>query len=93
MRKRLRGAGVEFITDAAVGEWHGDGATVLDLLAGGSRWLPFDTLVLATANVSENGLAQALGGSGLECHAIGDGLAPRHAAAAIYEGRKLGRAL
>jgi hypothetical protein len=49
--------------------------------------------VLATANVSENALAHALEGSGLEHHAIGDGLSPRHAAAAIYEGRKLALAL
>jgi hypothetical protein len=93
MRKRLRSVGVDFITDAAVGEWHGDGATILDLLTGTSKWMAFDTLVLATANVAENGLAHALEGSGLAFHAIGDGLSPRHAAAAIYEGRKLGLGL
>jgi NADPH-dependent 2,4-dienoyl-CoA reductase/sulfur reductase-like enzyme len=93
MRKRLRGLGVDFITDAAVGEWHGDGATILDLLTGKSKWLAFDTLVLATANVSEDSLARALAGTGVVCHAIGDGLSPRHAAAAIYEGRKLGLGL
>ncbi|MFZ5789731.1 MAG: FAD-dependent oxidoreductase [Pseudomonadota bacterium] len=93
MRKRLRGLGIEFVTDAAVKEWHGDGATILDLLTGGTRPLPFDSLVLATANVPEASLARELEGAGLELHAIGDGLAPRHAPAAIYEGRKIGLAL
>jgi 2,4-dienoyl-CoA reductase-like NADH-dependent reductase (Old Yellow Enzyme family)/thioredoxin reductase len=93
MRKRLRGAGVEFLTDAAVAEWHGDGATVLDLLTGGSKRLAFDTLILATANVAENALARVLEGSSLDYHVIGDALSPRHAAAAIYEGRKLGMTL
>jgi hypothetical protein len=78
--------------DAALAERHGGGTTFLDLLTGGSKRLAFDTLLLATANVVENGLAQAPEGSGLEPHLIGDGLAPRHAAA-IYEGRKLGMAL
>lgn len=93
MRKRLRGLGVEFVTDAAVKEWHGDGATILDLLTGRTRRLPFDSLVLATANVAETSLARELEGAGLALHAIGDGLSPRHAPAAIYEGRKVGLAL
>jgi hypothetical protein len=34
-----------------------------------------------------------LEGSSLDYHVIGDALSPRHAAAAIYEGRKLGMTL
>ena len=93
MRRRLRGLGVRFVTDAAVTAWHGDGATVLDFLTGGEERLPCDALVLATANRAENELVEALRDSGLELHAVGDCVAPRHAPAATYEGRKIGRAL
>ncbi len=93
IRPRLRRLGVAFLTDSAVAVWHADGATVADLLTGAEKRLPFDSLVLATANLPETALADALAGSGLEIRAVGDCVAPRHAPAAIYEGRKAGRAL
>jgi pyruvate/2-oxoglutarate dehydrogenase complex dihydrolipoamide dehydrogenase (E3) component len=93
LRRKLKELGVETITDSAVSEWHGDGATVVDLLSGGERRLEADALVLATVTQSETWLADALAGSGLEIHAIGDCVAPRHANMAIYEGRKVGLAL
>ena len=89
-RQRLRRLGVRFVTESAVAEWHGDGATILDLLTGETARQDFDGLVLATTNVAEDSLARALDGSGLEVHTIGDCLSPRHAPAATYEGRKLG---
>jgi 2,4-dienoyl-CoA reductase (NADPH2) len=46
--------------------------------------------VLATVNLPESGLADALKESGLEVHAIGDCLATRQAPAAFFEGRRLG---
>jgi 2,4-dienoyl-CoA reductase-like NADH-dependent reductase (Old Yellow Enzyme family)/pyruvate/2-oxoglutarate dehydrogenase complex dihydrolipoamide dehydrogenase (E3) component len=90
LRRKLRQVGVGFVTDAAIAEWHGDGATVVDLLDGSLRRLAADALVLATTNVAESDLAAGLAGSGLTVHAVGDCLSPRHAAAAIYEGRTLG---
>ncbi|MSP81430.1 MAG: FAD-dependent oxidoreductase [Alphaproteobacteria bacterium] len=90
VRERLRKAGATFIVESAVVEWHGDGATIRDLMDGSERRLPFDGLVLATTNVATTELALALAGSGLEMHVIGDGLSPRHAAAAILDGRRLG---
>jgi NADPH-dependent 2,4-dienoyl-CoA reductase/sulfur reductase-like enzyme len=89
-RQRLRKLGARFITESAVAEWHGDGATILDFLTGETQRLPFDALVLATTNVAEDSLARALEESDLEVHTVGDCLAPRHAPAATYEGRKLG---
>ena len=89
-RQRLRRLGVRFLTESAVTEWHGDGATVLDLLSGETRRMEFDALVLATTNVAEDSLARTLVDSGIELHAVGDCVSPRHAPAAIYEGRKLG---
>ena len=79
--------------ESAVKEWHGDGATVIDLLDESERRIEADALVLATVNVPERWLPDALAGSGREVHAIGDCVAARQAPAAIYEGRKLGLSL
>ena len=90
LRERLKRLGAEMLINTAVAEWHGDGATLVDILDGATRRAAFDSLVLATPNVAKTTLADALKDSGLEIHTIGDCLAPRHAPAAIYEGRKLG---
>ncbi|MDJ0607721.1 MAG: FAD-dependent oxidoreductase [Kiloniellales bacterium] len=93
LRGRLKGLGVTFFTESALAEWHGDAATIRDLLDGSERRLPFDSLVLATPNEAETTLHQALDGSAIEVRSIGDCVAPRQANLAIYEGRKLGLAL
>ena len=86
---------------------HGIASRVLARTAGGNVTLfafdagqgleehtsPFDALVLATTNTPEDSLARALDGGDLEIHCVGDCVAPRHAPAATYEGRKLGLAL
>jgi len=89
MRSRLKKLGVQFITDAAVLEWHGNAATIRDLSTGAEQRLPFDSLVLATTNTADSALQAALRADGMAHQAIGDCLAPRHAAAAIFEGRRL----
>ena len=90
LRERLRRLGVECVVESAVKEWHGDGATVIDLLGGSERRIDADALVLATVNAPERTLPDALAGpSDREVHAIGDCVAARQAPAAIYEGRKL----
>jgi 2,4-dienoyl-CoA reductase-like NADH-dependent reductase (Old Yellow Enzyme family)/thioredoxin reductase len=93
LRRILKQLGVTFLTDSAVKAWHGDGATIVNLLDGVERRIDFDALVLATPNVAESTLFDALAGEGLEVHAVGDCVAPRWAVHAIYEGRKLGLAL
>jgi 2,4-dienoyl-CoA reductase-like NADH-dependent reductase (Old Yellow Enzyme family)/thioredoxin reductase len=89
LRQRLAALGVVTLTDSAVREWHGDGATVVNLLDNSTRRIDCDALVLATINVSETGLLDALAESGLELHAVGDCVAPRRANNAIFEGRRL----
>jgi hypothetical protein len=84
---------VTFVTDAVILEWHGDAATIRDLSTGAEQRLPFDSLVLATTNTADNALQTDLQAAGLAHHAIGDCLAPRHAAAAIFEGRRLALSL
>lgn len=93
IRKRLKELGVEFVTEALVKEWHGDGAT-LTLFLDGSEWqVAAGGLVLATTNHPDGLLQEALADDGLELHAIGDCVAPRRAPYAFYEGAKLGRSL
>jgi len=89
MRSRLKKLGVTFVTDSVILEWHGDAATIRDLSTGVEQRLPFDSLVLATTNTADSALQTDLQSVGLAHHAIGDCLAPRHAAAAIFEGRRL----
>ena len=60
-----------------------------DLLDDSERRIDADALVLATVNVPERTLPDALAASGREGHAIGDCVAARQAPAAIHEGRKL----
>ncbi len=89
IRPRLRRLGVAFVTDSVVVEWAGDAALVRDLLTGQESRLGFDSLVLATTNVSNTDLADSLRAVGVACHAAGDCVAPRHAPAATYEGRRI----
>ncbi len=92
-RARLAKLGVAFITESVVTAWHGDAATIRSLLDDSERRLPFDSLVLATVNASQTEVAAALRDAGVAFQEAGDCLAPRHAPAAIYEGRKLGLSL
>ncbi len=83
LRSALKRLGVAFITDAAIREWHGDGATIVDLLDGSERRADYDALILATPNVAASTLFDALAGSALELHAVGDCVAPRWAVHAM----------
>jgi 2,4-dienoyl-CoA reductase-like NADH-dependent reductase (Old Yellow Enzyme family)/NADPH-dependent 2,4-dienoyl-CoA reductase/sulfur reductase-like enzyme len=87
LRARLRELGVRMLTETILREWHGDGATVQPF-GGQPERIAANTLVIAATNVSERDLGDALGAA-----MIGDAVAARNAAMAIYEGRKLARAL
>ncbi len=93
LRQRLKQLGVAFVTEAAVGEWHGDGATIVSLLDGSESRVDADALVLATPNAAETWLADALAETDTQFHTAGDCVAPREANIAFYEGRKLGLSL
>lgn len=92
-RQTLAGLGVEFITEHALSAWTGQGAEMVSLLTGQVSTLEADTLVLATGNVVDAGLQDDLRKKGVAAHLVGDAYAPRLAAAAFYEGRKVGLAL
>ena len=91
LRQRLRAKGTRFITESAVQQWHGNGATIVDLLSGATSEIEADTLVTATPNVANTMVQDDPDLAELTAHEIGDCVAPRTAIMAIYEGRKLGR--
>jgi len=93
LRTRLRRLGVQWITDSAVTEWHGDAAEIRCLLDDKLCKLPFDSLLLSTVNRPDNELVAELSDAAFPVHAVGDCLAPRHAPAAIFEGRRLARSI
>ena len=91
LRERLRAAGTHFYCEAGVTEWFGDRAGIIDLLDGTVKEIEFDSLVLATVNVPVNDIQTELAVRGdVDIHVIGDGLSPRQAPAATYEGRMTG---
>ncbi|MER9370649.1 FAD-dependent oxidoreductase [Mesorhizobium sp. M0518] len=93
LRKVLAGLGVRFVLESSIVEWHGDGATVMSHLDRSRIRIGADTLVTATTNVATDALAQALLAIEIPFHEIGDGVAPRQAPYAIFEGRRVGLAL
>jgi 2,4-dienoyl-CoA reductase-like NADH-dependent reductase (Old Yellow Enzyme family)/pyruvate/2-oxoglutarate dehydrogenase complex dihydrolipoamide dehydrogenase (E3) component len=88
LRQRLRELGATLITEAAITEWHGDGATIL-VFGAKHRHIAADSLVLSTTSVPEASLSDELGRKSLPHAIIGDAVAARTAVMAIYEGRKL----
>lgn len=93
VRQALVKLGTQFITESVLTRWHGGHASIRSLLDQSTRTIAASTLVMATTNRANDQLAQDLGSMGRSFHAIGDGVAPRNAAHAIYEGRKLGLSL
>jgi pyruvate/2-oxoglutarate dehydrogenase complex dihydrolipoamide dehydrogenase (E3) component len=88
--QRMAELKIEQIVEVSLLSWEGNVAALKSSMDGGVTTREFDSLVLATVNRSRRALQDALEGeAGFGLHAIGDGLAPRKAAAAIYEGRKL----
>jgi 2,4-dienoyl-CoA reductase-like NADH-dependent reductase (Old Yellow Enzyme family)/thioredoxin reductase len=86
-RTRLRELGVKMLTETVLREWHGNGATVQPF-GGKPERIDADTLVVSATNVSERSVGDELGAP-----MIGDAVAARNAAMAIYEGRKLAMGL
>ncbi|WP_343116482.1 FAD-dependent oxidoreductase [Ostreiculturibacter nitratireducens] len=88
LRGRLARMGVRAMTESAIPEWHGDGATVRNFLTGEEERVPATALVISTTNRAFDPLSEEL--QGLETHLIGDAAAPRLAPYAFHEGRKIG---
>lgn len=97
LRRRLAAAGGRELTETALDAWEVEGAAYKarfrSLLDGRLFEEPFDCLVLATTARADDALARALAAEGVATHTIGDCVAPRRAALAFFEGRRLGLGL
>jgi len=87
VRRRLAQLGVRFRAEHCIARWHGNGATLRNLLTGAEETLPAADLVMATTNRAFDPFPE--GFAGKSTHRIGDCTAPRLAAYAFHEGRKV----
>jgi len=87
LRRALAKLGVVTRTEHCIARWHGNGATLVNLLTGAEETLPASALVMATTNIAFDPFPETLPGKAL--HRIGDCTAPRLAAYAFHDGRKL----
>ncbi|MDZ4394431.1 FAD-dependent oxidoreductase [Cypionkella sp.] len=86
-RRRMAKLGVVFKTEACIARWHGNGATVVNLLTGEEEVIAASGLVMATTNRAFDPFPEDFAGK--QTLRIGDCVAPRLAAYAFHEGRKL----
>lgn len=90
-RRRMGALGVRMLTEHRLVRWHGNGVTVRSFLTGKDEVIAASALVMATTNRAFNPFPEAIPGKVL--HRIGDCAAPRLAAYAFHEGRKIGMAI
>ncbi|WP_225026239.1 oxidoreductase [Xinfangfangia pollutisoli] len=90
-RRALAQKGARFVTESLIARWHGNGATVRSLLTGAEQLIPASALIMSTTNRSFDPWPETFPGK--DTHRIGDCAAPRLAAYAFHEGRKLALSL
>jgi len=90
-RRRLAQLGAQVRAEHCIARWHGNGVTLRNLLTGQEETLPASALVMATTNRAFDPFPE--GFAGKTTHRIGDCTAPRLAAVAVHDGRKLAVAL
>ena len=88
IRARLAQLGVRMLTEHAISRWHGQGATLRNLLDGSEEEFASSALIMATTNRSFDPISAEI--ADLNPIVIGDAQAPRQAPFAFYEGRKCG---
>jgi 2,4-dienoyl-CoA reductase-like NADH-dependent reductase (Old Yellow Enzyme family) len=88
-RRRFAIAGGDMAPHTVVTRWCGDSANLRSTLTGRETRQPFDWLVIAGTAVARTDLAVELDRHGVAHASIGDCLAPRTAAAAILDGRRV----
>lgn len=91
---RLALAGVRRVPESTIVGTAGRDVTILNVFDRTIRVLAeVDAIVIAGHKRASTSLGVQLEGRGIEVRAVGDCVAPRHAAIAIYEGELAGRAL
>lgn len=88
LRARLARMGVRVLCESAIAAWHGQGATVRNLLDDTEQEIAASALVMATTNRSFEPISAEI--ADLDIRIIGDAQAPRQAPYAFYEGRTCG---
>lgn len=91
LRQRLAALGARFLAEHCIARWHGNGITLRSLLTGAETTLPASALVMATTNIAFDPFPESFAGK--ITRRIGDCAAPRLAAFAFHEGRRVGLAL
>ncbi|MCP3689215.1 MAG: FAD-dependent oxidoreductase [Gammaproteobacteria bacterium] len=90
VRAALKKLGADFMLESVIVHWHGDRAEVRCLLDGRREVIEASAIVTATSNRVDSDVELALAGSDIIFHLIGDAAAPRQAAFAFHDGRKVG---
>jgi 2,4-dienoyl-CoA reductase-like NADH-dependent reductase (Old Yellow Enzyme family)/thioredoxin reductase len=90
-RRRMGALGVRMLTEHCITRWHGNGVAVRSFLTGAEETIAASALVMATTNVAFDPFPE--GFAGKVTHRIGDCAAPRLAAYAFHEGRKVALAI
>ncbi|HRK43595.1 MAG TPA: oxidoreductase, partial [Gemmobacter sp.] len=90
-RGRLARTGARFLTEHVITRWHGNGATVRNLLTGSEQTVAASALVVATTNQAFDPFPE--GFASKKTHRIGDCAAPRQAPYAFHEGRRVALSL
>jgi 2,4-dienoyl-CoA reductase (NADPH2) len=88
----LREHGAELLLGVSLTRFTGRGVE-FETSAGEKRTLAADHVLLATGIVPDHRLADALAGSGLEVHVVGDAASVSYLEGAIWSGARLGREL
>ncbi len=91
VRRRLGALGVRMLAEHRLVRWHGNGVTVKSFLTGEEEVIAASALVMATTNRAFDPFPEAVPGKVLL--RVGDVAAPRLAAYAFHEGRKIGMAI
>lgn len=91
VRRRLGKLGVKMLAEHCIVRWHGNGVTLRNFLTGTEETIPASGLVMATTNRAFDPFPETFAGKTV--HRIGDCTAPRLAAYAFYEGRKVALSL
>jgi 2,4-dienoyl-CoA reductase-like NADH-dependent reductase (Old Yellow Enzyme family) len=87
---RLRGLGVDLVTDRGVRSFAGGTVETVDLLGGKTARLDgVDTLVMALGRTPRGELAEVLADLAAEVRVVGDALVPRSTAAVLEEAERL----
>jgi 2,4-dienoyl-CoA reductase-like NADH-dependent reductase (Old Yellow Enzyme family)/thioredoxin reductase len=93
VRMRLAKLGARFLVESALGGFKDGKATIVNLLDGSESVVEVDDIVTSLTNVSNDSIARELQAQGKSVVTVGDCIAARHAAAALYDGRRAGMAV